>query len=91
MKDTPTTMTTMTKTGTPTTMNTLASATYELERQLRTLSLSGIAQTLLARNQEAISHHLAYTELLELLISDEFARPRSALYPPADGGQSAPA
>src|SRR5437763_1498082 len=60
MKDTPPTMTT-------TTLNTLAPATHELERQLRTLSLSGMAQTLLARNQEVISHHLAYTEFPELL------------------------
>ena len=65
---------------TTTTMNTLAPATHELERQLRTLSLSGMAQTLLARNQEAISHHLAYTEFLELLVSDEFARRRDRLF-----------
>src|SRR5438045_7857655 len=58
MKDMPPTMTT-------TSMTTRAPATHELERQLRTLSLSGMAQTLLARNQQAISHHLAYTEFLE--------------------------
>ena len=62
------------------TMTTLAPPTHELERQLRTLSLSGMAQTLLARNQEAISHHLAYTEFLELLVSDEFARRRDRLF-----------
>src|SRR5438132_1057080 len=74
------TMTMTTTTTLPTTMNTLAPATHELERQLRTLSLSGMAQTLLARNQEAISHHLAYTEFLELLVSDEFARRRDRLF-----------
>jgi hypothetical protein len=81
-KDTsPTMTTTTTKTTMPTTtMNTLAPATHELERQLRTLSLSGMAQTLLARNQEAISHHLAYTEFLELPVSDEFARRRDRLF-----------
>ena len=62
------------------TMTTLAPATHELERQLRTLSLSGMAQTLLARNQEAISRHLAYTEFLELLVSDELARRRDRLF-----------
>lgn len=61
-------------------MTTLAPSTHELERQLRTLSLSGMAQTLLARNQEAISHHLAYTEFLELLVSDELARRRDRLF-----------
>ena len=81
MKDTPPTMTTTTNTTLPITMmNVLAPATHELERQLRTLSLSGMAQTLLARNQEAISHHLAYTEFLELLVSDEFARRRDRLF-----------
>ena len=45
---------------------TLAPATYELERQLRTLRVSGMAQTLLARNQEAIASNLAYTEFLML-------------------------
>jgi DNA replication protein DnaC len=79
MKDTSPTMTTTTRTS-MTTMTTLAPPTHELERQLRTLSLSGMAQTLLARNQEAISHHLAYTEFLELLVSDEFARRRDRLF-----------
>jgi IstB-like ATP binding protein len=75
-------MTTTTKTNTngPMTMTTLAPSTHELERQLRTLSLSGMAQTLLARNQEAISHHLAYTEFLELLVSDELTRRRDRLF-----------
>src|SRR5260370_38814174 len=80
MKDTPLSMTTTTTKISMTTMTTLAPPTHELERQLRTLSLSGMAQTLLARNQEAISHHLAYTEVLELLVSDEFARRRDRLF-----------
>ena len=80
MKDTSPTMTTTTTTSLPTTLNALAPAPHELERQLRTLSLSGMAQTLLARNQEAISHHLAYTEFLELLVSDELARRRDRLF-----------
>jgi DNA replication protein DnaC len=67
-------------TTTNTMLTTLALSTHELERQLRTLSLSGMAQTLLARNQEAISHHLAYTEFLELLVSDELARRRDRLF-----------
>ena len=75
-----TTTRTNTNGTTTTTMTTLAPSTHELERQLRTLSLSGMAQTLLARNQEAISHHLAYTEFLELLVSDELARRRDRLF-----------
>jgi hypothetical protein len=75
-----TTTKTNTNGTTTTTMATLAPSTHELERQLRTLSLSGMAQTLLARNQEAISHHLAYTEFLELLVSDELARRRDRLF-----------
>ena len=63
-----------------TTTPTLAPATHELERQLRTLSLSGMAQTLLARNHEAIANHLAYTEFLTLLVDDEFARRRDRLF-----------
>jgi DNA replication protein DnaC len=81
MKDPSPTMTVTTTTKTSmTTMNTLSPPTHELERQLRILRLSGMVQTLLARNQEAISHHLAYTEFLELLVSDEFARRRDRLF-----------
>jgi len=43
----------------------------ELERKLRTLRLSGMVATLDGRNQEAIHHHLAFTDFLELLIEDE--------------------
>jgi len=63
-----------------TTSPTLAPATYELERQLRALRVSGMAQTLLARNREAIANHLAYTEFLTLLVDDEFSRRRDRLF-----------
>src|SRR5882724_7549275 len=71
---------TIATTRSTTTSPTLAPATYELERQLRTLRVSGMAQTLLARNQEAIANNLAYTEFLMLLVDDEFARRRDRLF-----------
>ena len=52
----------------------------ELDRKLRYLRLSGIAATLPARNQEAIHHHLAYPEFLELLVEDELATRRDRLF-----------
>jgi len=51
----------------------------ELDRKLRHLRLSGIAQALPARNQEAISHQLAYVDFLELLEEDELTRRRDRL------------
>jgi hypothetical protein len=54
---------TIATTRSTTTSPTLAPATFELERQLRALRVSGMAQTLLARNQEAIANHLAPTSL----------------------------
>jgi DNA replication protein DnaC len=51
----------------------------ELDRKLRTLRLSGMAASLDARNQEAIHHHLAYTDFLELLIEDELNRRKDRL------------
>jgi DNA replication protein DnaC len=39
-----------------------------------------MANALLARNQEAIHHHLAYPEFLELLVEDELARRRDRLF-----------
>jgi DNA replication protein DnaC len=48
--------------------------------RLRALSLSGMAQTLLARNQEAIANQLAYTEFLALLVDDELTRRRDRLF-----------
>ena len=52
----------------------------ELDRKLRYLRLSGMAATLLARNQEAVHHHLAYPEFLELLVEDELATRRDRLF-----------
>ncbi len=52
----------------------------ELERKLRYLRLSGMVTTLMARNQEAIHHQLAYPEFLELLVEDELATRRDRLF-----------
>ncbi len=52
----------------------------ELDRKLRYLRLSGMAAALEARNQEAISHHLAHPEFLELLVEDELATRRDRLF-----------
>ncbi|MDP3064689.1 MAG: ATP-binding protein [Chloroflexota bacterium] len=52
----------------------------ELDRKLRYLRLSGMAQALPARNQEAIHHQLAYIDFLELLVEDELARRRDRLF-----------
>ena len=52
----------------------------ELERKLRALRLSGMATALAARNQEAIHHHFAYTDFLELLVEDELAKRRDRLF-----------
>ena len=52
----------------------------ELDRKLRSLKLSGIAVALPARNQEAITSHLAYTEFLELLVEDELVQRRDRLF-----------
>lgn len=46
----------------------------ELTPLLKQLRLSGILDTLEARNREAIDRKLAYTEFLSLLIHDEVAR-----------------
>ena len=52
----------------------------ELDRKLRSLRLSGMAAALDARNQEAIHHHLAFTDFLELLIEDELTKRRDRLF-----------
>ena len=52
----------------------------ELDRKLRYLRLSGMAGALEGRNQEAIHHHLAYPEFLELLVEDELAARRDRLF-----------
>jgi DNA replication protein DnaC len=46
----------------------------ELGPQLKQLRLSGILDSLEARNREAIQGKLAYTDFLALLVSDELAR-----------------
>ena len=46
----------------------------ELAPQLKQLRLSGILDSLEARNRQAIDAKLAYTEFLALLIQDEVAR-----------------
>ena len=46
----------------------------ELAPQLKLLRLSGILDSLDARNRQAIDAKLAYTEFLALLVSDEVAR-----------------
>jgi DNA replication protein DnaC len=52
----------------------------ELERKLRYLRLSGMANAVSARNQEAIHHKLAYPEFLELLVEDELVTRRDRLF-----------
>jgi DNA replication protein DnaC len=46
----------------------------ELAPQLKQLRLSGIFDSLEARNRQAIEAKMAYTDFLALLISDEVAR-----------------
>jgi DNA replication protein DnaC len=46
----------------------------ELAPQLKQLRLSGILDSLEARNRQAIESKLAYTEFLAMLIGDEIAR-----------------
>jgi len=46
----------------------------ELAPQLKQLRLSGILDSLEARNRQAIDSKLAFTEFLALLIGDELAR-----------------
>ncbi|MBN6742506.1 ATP-binding protein, partial [Acidithiobacillus sp. MC6.1] len=46
----------------------------ELSNTLRALRLSGILDSLEARNRQAVDGQLAYTEFLALLLQDEVAR-----------------
>jgi DNA replication protein DnaC len=46
----------------------------ELTPQLKLLRLSGILDSLEARNRQAVEGKLAYTEFLAMLIGDEVAR-----------------
>ena len=50
-----------------------------IETKLKTLRLSGIAQVLPIRNQEAIQSKLSYMEFLELLLDDELVRRQGRL------------
>ena len=52
----------------------------ELDRKLRSLRLSGMALPLPVRNPEAIHHHLAHADFLELLVEDELDRRRDRLF-----------
>lgn len=47
---------------------------HELQSALRALRLSGILESLEARNRQAVEGQLAYTEFLALLLQDEIAR-----------------
>ena len=46
----------------------------QLETLLKLLRLSGILDSLEARNRQAIESQLAYTDFLSLLVQDEVAR-----------------
>lgn len=50
-----------------------------IETKLKGLRLSGVADTLPIRNQEAIASKLSYMEFLELLVDDELARRQGRL------------
>lgn len=52
----------------------------ELAPQLKQLRLSGILDSLEARNRQALEGKLAYTEFLAMLIGDEIARRESKKY-----------
>ena len=45
----------------------------QLEHQLKQLRLTGILQSLEARNRQALESRMAYSEFLEMLVSDELA------------------
>jgi DNA replication protein DnaC len=52
---------------------------HDLDTRLRSLRLSGMAETLDARNQEALTNHLAHVDFLALLVEDELTRRRDRL------------
>jgi len=54
--------------------------TAQLEARLRHLRLSGMAQALPARLQQALGAQLAHREFLELLVEDELARRADRLF-----------
>jgi DNA replication protein DnaC len=51
----------------------------DLDTRLRPLRLTGMAQMLPMRNQEAITNSLAYVDFLDLLVEDELNRRRDRL------------
>ena len=51
----------------------------ELERKLKTLRLSGMAQVMDVRIQQAVCSRLSHLELFELLVEDELTRRRDRL------------
>jgi len=51
----------------------------DLDTRLRHLRLTGMAQMLTMRNQEAITNSLAYVDFLDLLVEDELNRRRDRL------------
>ena len=58
-----------------------------LSSTLRKLRLSGLAQTLEVRLQEAASHNLSHAEFLELILQDELIGASGAAdRPPGEGG-----
>ncbi len=50
-----------------------------IESKLKSLRLSGVADILPVRNQEAIASKLSYMEFLELIVDDELARRQGRL------------
>ena len=59
-----------------------------LQSALRQLRLSGLAESLDVRLQEAAGHQLSHAEFLELILQDELLGPQSAAdRPPREGGQ----
>ena len=48
--------------------------THQLETPLKRLRLSGILDTLAARNQQAIDSHWSYVDFLSRLLEDEVER-----------------
>lgn len=53
---------------------------HDLDTRLRQLRLTGMAEALLARNQEAVTNHLAHVDFLALLVEDELTRRRDRLF-----------
>ena len=62
----------------------------ELAPHLKQLRLSGILDSLEARNRQAIDAKLAYTEFLALLIQDEVARREQKKFAPASAPRRLP-